>query len=113
MTSLAQAWNTRFGLYKGSYSITTSSPDYTGESYTPTSWPSKSNAYAGTYAGAGTAIPNFLTARTQHLAYQANDGLNLNMGGVYHNLLCGPPELRRRPSPGDSAGCRLRRLEGQ
>lgn len=82
ITSLAKAWNTRFGLYKGSYSITTSSPDYTGESYTPASWPSKSNAYAGSYVGAGTAIPNFITARTQHLPYQANDGLNINMGGV-------------------------------
>jgi Flp pilus assembly protein TadG len=82
ITSLAQAWNTRFGLYKGSYKITTSSPDYTGESYTPSSWPSKSNAYGGAYAGTGTAIPNFLTARNQHLPYQANDGLNINMGGV-------------------------------
>lgn len=82
ITSLAKAWNTRFGLYKGGYSITTSPPDYTGESYTPTSWPSTFNAYGGTYAGAGSAIPNFLTARTQHLPYQANDGLNINMGGV-------------------------------
>ena len=81
-TSLAKAWNTRFGLYKAGYSITTSSPDFTGESYTPASWPSMFNAYGGTYAGGGTAIPNFLTARTQHLAYQGNDGLNINMGGV-------------------------------
>ena len=81
-TSLGTAWNTRFGLYKGSDNINSSPPDYTGESYTPTSWPSKFNAYGGTYAGTGTAIPNFLSARTQHLSYQANDGLNVNMGGV-------------------------------
>jgi Flp pilus assembly protein TadG len=76
MTSLDKAWNTRFGLYQG-YSIATSAPDYTGQSFTPTSWPSKFNAYAGTYSGTGTAIPNFLTARTQHQPYQENDGLNI------------------------------------
>lgn len=81
-TSLGSAWNTRFGLYKGSDSMTTSPPDYSGQSYTPTSWPSKFNAYGGTYAGAGPAIPNFLTARAQHLSYQGNDGLNINLGGV-------------------------------
>lgn len=81
-TSLGTAWNTRFGLYKGSYNKATSPPDYTGESYTPTSWPAKFNAYGGTYSGAGTAIPNFLNSRTQHLPYQGNDGLNINMGGV-------------------------------
>lgn len=81
-TSLGTAWNTRFGLYKGGDNINSSPPDYTGESYTPTSWPSKFNAYAGTYSGLGPPIPNFLTARIQHLNYQANDGLNVNMGGV-------------------------------
>jgi Flp pilus assembly protein TadG len=81
-TSLGRAWNTRFGLYKGGYAIATSPPDYTGQSYTPTSWPSRFNAYAGTHSGAGTAIPNFLTARTQHRPYQGSDGLNINLGGV-------------------------------
>lgn len=64
-TNLAKAWNTRFGLYKGGESIATAPPDYTGLSYTSTSWPTKFNAYGG--AG---SIPNFLTARTQHLTYQ-------------------------------------------
>ena len=77
ITSLAKAWNTRFGLYKGSDSITTAPPDYTGVSYTPTSWPTKFNAYGGSGS-----IPNFQTARAQHLPYQGNDGLNINMGGV-------------------------------
>ena len=81
-TSLGRAWNTRFGLYKGGYAVSTSAPDYTGLSYTPTSWPTKFNAYAGTYSGGGTPIPNFLTARTQYSKYQGNDGLNINMGGV-------------------------------
>jgi Flp pilus assembly protein TadG len=77
INSLSNAWNTRFGFYKGSYANPPSAPDYTGESYTPTSWPSKFNAYSGTGS-----IPNFLTARSSNLAYQGGDGLNLNMGGV-------------------------------
>jgi hypothetical protein len=77
IASLAKAWNTRFGLYKGSDSITTAPPDYTGVSYTPSSWPAKFNAYGGSGG-----IPNFQTARAQHLSYQGSDGLNINMGGV-------------------------------
>jgi hypothetical protein len=74
INSLGKAWNTRFGLYKGSDSIATAPPDYTGFAYTPTTWPSKSNAYAGTSGGA----PNFQTARAQHLIYQgATSGLNI------------------------------------
>jgi hypothetical protein len=74
INSLGKAWNTRFGLYKGSDSIATAPPDYTGFAYTPTTWPSRSNAYAGTSVGA----PNFQTARAQHLIYQgAASGLNI------------------------------------
>lgn len=73
-TSLGTAWNTRFGLYKGGESITTAPPDFTGYAYTPTSWPSKFNAYGGT----SNATPNFLTARVKHFSYQgASSGLNL------------------------------------
>jgi hypothetical protein len=86
--SLAKAWNTRFGLYTGSDNWTNATPDYTGESYTPTSWPSKFNAYAGANLKAdGTAnpggIPNFLAGRLNHLAYEGgslapkDDGLNI------------------------------------
>lgn len=74
-TSLGTAWNTRFGLYKGSESITTAPPDFTGYAYTPTSWPSRFNAYGGTSG----ATPNFQTSRAQHLPYQgASSGLNLS-----------------------------------
>jgi hypothetical protein len=66
ITSLDKAWNTRFGLYKGGDSISTAAPDYTGYAYTPASWSSQSNAYAGTSG----ATPNFQTARAQHLIYQ-------------------------------------------
>lgn len=87
-TSLAKAWNTRFGLYTGSDNYTNATPDYTGESYTPTSWPSKFNAYAGPNLKAdGTpntgGIPNFLTGRANHSVYEGgaaapkDDGLNI------------------------------------
>ncbi|HJV00201.1 MAG TPA: pilus assembly protein TadG-related protein [Burkholderiaceae bacterium] len=80
ITSLDTAWNTRFGLYKGSDSIATAAPDYTGYAYTPTNWPSKFNAYSGSSG----SEPNFLTARTQHKSWQGNasTGGTVNMGGV-------------------------------
>jgi len=45
----AKSWNSRFGLYQGgggNPSLTSAPPDYTGYSYTPTNWPSQSNAFA-------------------------------------------------------------------
>ncbi|MDB5764987.1 MAG: hypothetical protein JWQ21_3982 [Herminiimonas sp.] len=76
-TSLGKAWNTRFGLYKGGDTIATAPPDYTGYAYTPTSWPLRFNAYAGTSG----STPNFQTARTQHLPYQgASSGVNVPNG---------------------------------
>lgn len=69
--SLQQAYNTRFGVYQGGGSVstsdlTTATPDYTGRSYTPhpTSWPAGANAYNGT---SGTN-PNFLSARGTFVA---------------------------------------------
>lgn len=78
--SLSTAWNTRFGLYKGSDNVSTAPPDASGFAYTPTSWPSKYNAYKGTSAN---GAPNLETARGSHLIYQRDggtwpDGLNLN-----------------------------------
>lgn len=80
ITSLAKAWNTRFGLYKGSDNVSTAPPDASGFAYTPTSWPSKYDAFKGTSAN---GAPNLTTARTSHLVYQNNggswpDGLTLN-----------------------------------
>lgn len=71
MTSLAAGWNTRFGLYKGSENTTSAPPDYTGYSYTPTTWPSKFNAFG-----------NFQSARASHLAFQGDVS---TLGGGYRN----------------------------
>lgn len=73
-TSLGSAWDTRFGLYKGSNNITSAPPDFTGFSYTPTSWPSKFNAYGGVSG----ATPNFQAARAQHLPYQGDAATGLD-----------------------------------
>ncbi|AKU14003.1 hypothetical protein AzCIB_4110 [Azoarcus sp. CIB] len=67
IASLGKAWNTRFGIYKGSDSVTSAPPDWTGISYTQLSWPEKFNAYAGTSAG---VLPNYKSARSQYLPYQ-------------------------------------------
>lgn len=80
ITSLGVAWNTRFGLYKGSNNITSAPPDFTGFAYTPSNWPSKFNAYSGTGAW-----PNFQTARAQHKAYQGNVDAGLNVPSNYNN----------------------------
>ena len=78
--SISKAWNTRFGLYKGSDTVSNAPPDYSGFAYTPTSWPSQNRAFDGTSAN---GAPNLQSARTSHLIYQSNggswpDGLNLN-----------------------------------
>jgi hypothetical protein len=80
IASLDTAWNTRFGLYKGSDSITTAAPDFTGYAYTATNWPSKFNAYGGSNG----AVLNFQTARNQHQPWQGNGptGGSVNLGGV-------------------------------
>jgi hypothetical protein len=69
--SLANAWNTRFGLYKGSYDPAANRMDWTGFAYTPTSWPAGANAYA-----------NFLDPqRTAHTPYQGNAASGLSLHG--------------------------------
>jgi Flp pilus assembly protein TadG len=54
----AKAWNTRFGLYQGSFDVTNAAPDFTGFAYTPADWPSASNA-----------LGDFITRRSAHSPY--------------------------------------------
>lgn len=56
--SLADEWNSRFGLYKN-LNITSAWPDYSGYAYTPASWPTKFNAYL-----------DFKTKRSANTPYQ-------------------------------------------
>jgi len=82
IVSLGMAWNTRFGLYKGSETIATAPPDYTGYAYTPTSWPEKFNAYAGTSA---TGYPYYRSSSVQRSPYQGNVPSGLNINNSYKN----------------------------
>jgi Flp pilus assembly protein TadG len=75
-SALDKAWNTRFGVYKGSDDATTAPPDFTGYAYTATNWPSKFNAFGGS---ATTGAPNFQTARGGHLPYQGGSAAGLDL----------------------------------
>ena len=44
-TSVADAWNARFGIYKNNSGPNMNPPDYTGYGYTATNWPTRQNAY--------------------------------------------------------------------
>ncbi|MDC7712174.1 pilus assembly protein TadG-related protein [Vogesella indigofera] len=75
--SIAQAWNTRFGLYQGSESVSTAPPDFTGFAYTATSWVSQFNAYNGTSG----STPNFLAARVANTIYQGDVAAGITLIG--------------------------------
>ncbi|HEV2610995.1 MAG TPA: Tad domain-containing protein [Noviherbaspirillum sp.] len=76
---VADAWNSRFGIYRGSAGPATQyrNPDFTGYSYTATNWPAQANAFS-----------DFVLRRAQYAscggsttACQTITGLNLNPGG--------------------------------
>ncbi|MFS0756271.1 Tad domain-containing protein [Noviherbaspirillum sp. 1P10PC] len=64
--ALGKAWNTRFGLYKGSNTAANAPPDYTGYAYTPTSWPSRTDAFS-----------NFQSARAAFTPFQGETAAGL------------------------------------
>lgn len=67
ITSLGQAFNTRFGIYQGGSGVATGDltaapPDFTGHAYTTTTWPGGSNAYN-----------DFLASRAAHSPVQSSE----------------------------------------
>ena len=106
--SLAKAWNTRFGLYQGSYNVGNALPDKTGFAYKPTTtspstaltWREFSdapqNAYSGTPA-TGVIAQNYKTARDNHTTYQGTNPNNINpLNGItsaQHGTLGGDRRL--------------------
>jgi Flp pilus assembly protein TadG len=44
-SSIADAWNARFGIYKNNSGPSENPPDFTGYAYTATNWPTQANAY--------------------------------------------------------------------
>lgn len=74
ISSLIAAWNTRFGIYTGSYKgPTDGAPDFTGYAYTPTTWnaPNGGNAYA-----------DFITKRGTNDPYQTDTNSGLQTQGT-------------------------------
>ncbi len=68
----AKAWNSRFGLYQGPLTASTAPPDFSGYTYTPTSWSTQSNA-----------LPDFLNQRVSHSSYQGNTATGLSISNGY------------------------------
>lgn len=89
--SLVAAYNTRFGLYKGSYNININPPDYSGFAYqqapnSPVTWPNASpqNAYMGVpSSGSSPNYGGINGARDQHLPYQFDPS---DLGGGYSGI---------------------------
>jgi hypothetical protein len=71
ISSMEAAYNTRFGLYKGSYSLTTSPPDFTGYGYSTENWTLGRDAYSGSGG-----VSNFRDARTAHTPASNVAGVN-------------------------------------
>lgn len=77
VASLADDWNSRFGIYKGSTNPPPAPngavPDFTGYAYTDAagSWPTKFGAYA-----------DFVSKRTSNTAYQGDASTGLNTQGT-------------------------------
>jgi hypothetical protein len=66
-TSVADAWNARFGIYKNSSGPDQNRPDLTGYAYTATNWPAAFNAYDGSPgAGAHASAQNYVTKRASY-----------------------------------------------
>ncbi len=76
VSSLAAAWNSRFGIYQGSVKQGDSIPDYAGYAYTDAagSWPAKFNAFA-----------DFRNKRGANAPYQGDTVTGLKTNGTIMN----------------------------
>ena len=100
IAAAADAWNTRFGLYKGAYNLTSSPPDFTGNAYIQAgigigkdigqpgsqvieTWPNPApqNAYSGTHPSGATA--NYQSAKAANTPYQSSNPAGINGINAY------------------------------
>ena len=91
IAAVADAWNTRFGLYKGAYNLAESPPDFTGNTYTQagiggateTTWPNAApqNSYAGAPSSGSTA--NYQSAKAANMPYQSTNPAGINGINAY------------------------------
>lgn len=78
--SLADEWNSRFGIIKAGKTLGVT--DFTGFTYTDATWTAKFNAYDGSSTDSlGNAQPNFLAARKAYNAYQGDATTKLDTQG--------------------------------
>ena len=86
IASVADEWNSRFGIYKGSTRVEDAKPDRSGYAYTDAaqSWPSKFNAF-----------DNFVTKRTTNSPYQGDTLTGLKTQGTILTALGGVGGDRR------------------
>lgn len=70
-SSLANDWNSRFGIYQANVNTGDSTPDYSGYAYTETNWPSKSSAFT-----------DFQSKRGSNAAYQGDAATGLKTKGT-------------------------------
>ncbi|SDW05705.1 Tad domain-containing protein [Nitrosomonas communis] len=75
-SSLANDWNSRFGIYQGNVKVGDAIPDYSGYAYTDaaTSWPSKFNAFT-----------DFQDKRGSNSSYQGDADTGLKVNGTIEN----------------------------
>ncbi|SFM22643.1 TadE/TadG family type IV pilus assembly protein [Nitrosomonas communis] len=73
-SSLANDWNSRFGIYQGNVKAGDSIPDYSGYAYTEINWFSKSNAFA-----------DFQDQRGNNSPYQGDANTGLKINGTIEN----------------------------
>ena len=95
--TVAEAWNSRFGIYKsnkvctgdpnpGSPNPAANAPDFTGFAFTTTNWPAGSNAYS--------AAGGYITKKDGHAAYDGSDGvLDLTQPPYKNYCFLGPTQL--------------------
>jgi hypothetical protein len=69
-SSLANDWNSRFGIYQGNVKSGNSTPDFSGYAYTEVNWPSQFNAFS-----------DFQSKRGSNAPYQGNASTGLKVNG--------------------------------
>jgi hypothetical protein len=107
IASMANDWNTRFGIYAGNVNEADAARDFTGYSYTEVNWTAQFNAYGGASAPTPTAASpiNYREARQTFETYQGNSETGLNINGTikpkcnptYPGANCGDRRLAITP----------------
>jgi Flp pilus assembly protein TadG len=104
-TSIADAWNFRFGIYKNTGDPAVNHPDFTGYAYTAANWPAQANAFNGAPgAGAPAGAQNFATKR-QSFASCADTGTRVRGANSCESITgLNLNSFQKLAAPGNTAG---------